>query len=248
MKFNNKTVLITGAGQGMGQGVARYFASEGALLLVNDIDVEKANATVALIESDGGKAHACAFDVTDYSAVEQAVNAAEAAHGGIDILINNAGNAGHRATHQIPFKDMPVEEWDWYIGVNLFGVMNCTRAVLPGMCERKWGRVIQISSEAGRVGLEINVSVYGAAKAGAAHLMRHIAKEVGPDGVTANIVSLGLMDNVPEEFTSRIVKTIPTRRLGTHGDVAAAAAYLASEEASWVTGQTIAVNGGVNGS
>lgn len=246
MKFENKTALITGAGQGMGQGVARYLANEGALVLVNDIDLAKAQETVALIEGSGGKAEPCVFDVTKYDVVEAAISPLEDKHGGIDILVNNAGNAGHRATHQVSFKDMPVEEWDWYLGVNLYGVMNCTKVVLNGMCERKWGRIVTISSEAGRVGLEINVSVYGAAKAGASHLMRHIAKEVGPDGVTANIVSLGLMNNVPEEFTARIVKTIPTRSLGCDEDVAAAVGYLASEDASYVTGQTIVVNGGVH--
>ena len=112
------------------------------------------------------------------------------------------------------------------------------------MCERGWGRVITISSEAGRVGLDINVSVYGAAKAGAAHLMRHVAREVGPYGVTANVISLGLMDNVPDEFTQPIIKTIPVRRLGSGEDVAAAVDYLASDGASWVTGQTLTVNGG----
>jgi NAD(P)-dependent dehydrogenase (short-subunit alcohol dehydrogenase family) len=104
--------------------------------------------------------------------------------------------------------------------------------------------VITISSEAGRAGLDINVSVYGAAKAGAAHLMRHVSREVGPFGVTANVVSLGLMNNVPPEFTDRIVKTIPARRLGSPDDVAAAVDYLISDGASWITGQTLPVNGG----
>ena len=141
---------------------------------------------------------------------------------------------------------MPPEEWSWYLGVNLFGVMHCTKAVLDGMCERGWGRIVTISSEAGRNGLDIGVSVYGAAKAGAAHLMRHLAREVGPDGVTANVVSLGLMDNVPEEFAGPYIRTIPMRRLGSPDDVAGAVAFLTSDDASWVTGQTLVVNGGSN--
>ena len=131
-----------------------------------------------------------------------------------------------------------------YIGINLYGVLNCTKAVIQGMCDRGWGRIITISSEAGRAGLDINVSIYGAAKAGAAHLMRHLAREVGPYGVTANVVSLGLMDNVPEEFAGPVIKTIPVRRLGTTEDVAEAVGYLTSDGASWVTGQTLPVNGG----
>ncbi len=239
-----KTALITGAGQNMGLGVARHLAAQGIQVLINDIDPERAEAAAAEIRASGGNALAAAFDITKTDIALSRIAELEAENGGIDILVNNAGNAGHKATHQIPFKDMPPEEWDMYIGVNLYGVLNCTKAVLNGMCDRGWGRVITISSEAGRVGLDINVSVYGAAKAGAAHLMRHIAREVGPYGVTANVVSLGLMDNVPDEFAGPIIKTIPTRRLGTGEDVAAAVDYLTSDAASWVTGQTLPVNGG----
>ncbi len=145
---------------------------------------------------------------------------------------------------QMSFRDMPHTEWDKYIAVNLYGVLNCTKAVVDGMCERGWGRIIVISSEAGRSGLDIGVSIYGAAKAAGAHFMRHLAREVGPQGVTANVISLGLMDNVPEEFTASLVKGIPARRLGSSDDVAHAVSYLIAEEASWVTGQTLVINGG----
>lgn len=239
-----RTALITGAGQNMGLGVARHMAAQGIKVLINDIEGERAEAAAADIYTSGGQAFAAAFDITETETVLNSIAKLEAEHGGIDILVNNAGNAGTQATHQIPFKDMPPEEWDMYIGVNFYGVLNCTKAVLNGMCDRGWGRVITISSEAGRAGLDINVSVYGAAKAGAAHLMRHLAREVGPYGVTANVVSLGLMDNVPEEFTGPLIKTIPMRRLGSGEDVAAAVDYLASEDAFWVTGQTLPVNGG----
>ncbi len=244
MSQQEKIALVTGAGQNMGLGVARRLAAIGIHVLINDIDADKAEAAASSIRERGHKASSAPFDITDTATVLKAVGALEAELGGIDILVNNAGNAGTRATHQISFKDMPTEEWDMYLKVNLYGVMNCTKAVLSGMCDRGWGRVITISSEAGRQGLDINVSVYGAAKAGAAHLMRHIAREVGPDGVTANVVSLGLMDNVPEEFTAPIVKTIPTRRLGSGDDVGSAVEYLISDGASWVTGQTLVLNGG----
>lgn len=244
MSLNERTALITGAGQGMGLVVARRLAAQGVKVIINDIDPAKAESATQEIIAAGGKALAAPFDITNTETVMARVAELEAEVGAIDILINNAGNAGHRDTHQIAFKDMPPEEWEMYIGVNLYGVLNCTKAVLNGMCERGWGRIITISSEAGRAGLDINVSVYGAAKAGAAHLMRHVAREVGPDGVTANVVSLGLMDNVPDEFAGPVIKTIPMRRLGSGEDVAAAVEYLTSDAASWVTGQTLPVNGG----
>ena len=244
MNQKQRTALITGAGQGMGLGVAQYLASRGIQVIINDIDQNKADAAAAEVTASGGSALAAAFDITDTKVALSRIAELDAKTSGIDILVNNAGNAGTNPTHQIPFKDMPPEEWDMYIGVNLYGVLNCTRAVLNPMCERGWGRVITISSEAGRSGLDINVSVYGAAKAGAAHLMRHISREVGPYGVTANVISLGLMDNVPEEFTARIIPTIPARRLGSGQDVANAVEYLVSDGASWVTGQTLPLNGG----
>ena len=244
MNQKQRTALITGAGQGMGLGVAQHLASRGIQVIINDIDQNKADAAAAEVTASGGSALAAAFDITDTKVALSRIAELDAKTSGIDILVNNAGHAGTNPTHQIPFKDMPPEEWDMYIGVNLYGVLNCTRAVLNPMCERGWGRVITISSEAGRSGLDINVSVYGAAKAGAAHLMRHISREVGPYGVTANVISLGLMDNVPEEFTARIIPTIPARRLGSGQDVANAVEYLVSDGASWVTGQTLPLNGG----
>lgn len=244
MSTEKRTVLITGAGQGMGLVVAKQLAADGLQVLVNDIDPAKAAAAAEQIIADGGDAVPAAFDVTKINEVLTSVESLSSKTGGIDILINNAGNAGTTAMNQLPFKDLPHEEWDNYLGVNLYGVMNCTKAVLNGMCDRGWGRVVTISSEAGRQGLDINVSIYGMAKAGAAHLMRHIAREVGPAGVTANVIALGLMDNVPEEFTGAIIPTIPARRLGTGHDLAHAVKYLIAEEASWVTGQTLPVNGG----
>lgn len=239
-----RTALITGAGQGVGQGIAEYLARSGYRVLVNDIDANRAAAVTAAIAEAGGEAIAAPFDITVTESSLAAIKALEAETGAIDILVNNAGNAGAGPMPQMFFKDMPPSEWEKYIAVNLYGVLNCTKAVIGGMCERGWGRVIVISSEAGRTGLDIGVSLYGAAKAGGAHFIRHLAREVGPQGVTANVVSLGLMDNVPEEFAGKLIKTIPARRLGTAQDAASAVAYLASDEAAWVTGQTLAVNGG----
>ncbi len=245
MNRPQRTALITGAGQFVGLGIARALAEDGFHVLINDIDASKAAAAVEEIRAGGGSASSAVFDVTDFAAVTAAVENISADYGGVDVLINNAGNAGAHTMNMSRFKDMPQSEWDRYLSVNLYGVLNCTKAVISGMCERGWGRVITISSEAGRVGLDIGVSLYGVAKAGAAHLMRHLAREVGPDGVTCNIISLGLMNNVPEEFSAGLIKGIPVRRLGSPEDIGASASYLCSDGASWVTGQTLVVNGGV---
>lgn len=243
-EFKDRIALVTGAGQGMGLGVARRLSELGAQVLLNDIDAEKAESAAQEIVASGGKAVALPFDITDIEQTLEIVKQIESALGGIDILVNNAGNAGAVDMLQMAFKDMPPEQWDKYIAVNLYGVLNCSKAVINGMCERRWGRIITISSEAGRAGLDIGVSIYGAAKAGGAHFMRHLAREVGPFGVTANVISLGLMDNIPDEFAGPIINTIPARRLGSADDAAAAVEYLASEGARWVTGQTLVVNGG----
>lgn len=238
--LNGKTALVTGAGQGVGLGIAHGLAEQGAKVLVNDLDSVKADNAVSGIREQGGQADSLCFDVTDLEGVKQQIGAA----GRIDILVNNVGNAGAQAMGQQKFADMSPELWQTFIDVNLYGVLNCTHAVLPGMMERKWGRVITISSEAGRSGLNIGVSIYGTAKAGAINFMRHLSQEVGCDHITANSIALGLMDNVPEEFTSKIIRGIPAGRLGTPQDAAAAVIYLASEEASWVTGQVLSANGG----
>lgn len=242
--MTKKTALVTGAGQGVGKGIAEQLASSGYRVLVNDIDATRAETVALNIKAAGTEAIAAPFDITATASAMAAIQALEMETGGIDILVNNAGNAGAGPMPQMFFKDMPPSEWDKYIAVNLYGVLNCTKAVLEGMCDRGWGRIIVISSEAGRTGLDIGVSLYGAAKAGGAHFIRHLAREVGPQGITANVVSLGLMDNVPEEFAGKLIKTIPARRLGKAEDAAQAVAYLASEEAAWVTGQTLVVNGG----
>ena len=244
MKAGDRTALITGAGQGMGLGIARRLAAAGIRVVLNDIDPGRADSAASEIARSGAEAIPAAFDITEAAEALPAIAELEDRHGGIDILVNNAGNAGTHAVEQLSFREMPIEHWDRFLRVNLYGALICTKAVVDGMCDRGWGRIITISSEAGRVGLDINVSVYGVAKAGAAHLMRHLAREVGPSGVTANTVALGLMDNVPDEFAGPIIRTIPARRLGTPTDVGAAVAFLASDDAEWITGQTLVLNGG----
>jgi NAD(P)-dependent dehydrogenase (short-subunit alcohol dehydrogenase family) len=183
--------------------------------------------------------------VTDRAAVDAGIAEVEAQLGGIDILVNNAGNAGASSMVVSQFREMDPEQWDRFVDVNLYGVLNCTHAVIDGMCERGWGRVITISSGAGVVGLRMGIAIYAAGKSGAIGFMRHLAMEVARTGVTANTLALGLM-GVQEltELTRDTARQIPVGRLGSPDDVGAACVYLASNEAAWLTGQTINLNGG----
>lgn len=139
---------------------------------------------------------------------------------------------------------MPIEEWERYVDLNLYGSLHMIKAVIDPMCDRGWGRIIQISSGAGRTGLSIGVSLYGAAKSGVEGFVRHLAAEVARHGVTVNTVALGLMAHSAGDATAHIARTVPVGRLGRPDDVGAAVVYLASEEAGWLTGQTIPLNGG----
>lgn len=244
--LTGKVALITGAGQGVGAGIARALAAQGASVAVNDVRAERAQDVVDTITAAGGRAAVAAFDVTDYAAVSAAVEQVAASLGAVDILVNNAGNGGAEGMRPQQFRESDPASWEGPIRVNLYGVLHCTRAVINPMCERGWGRVITISSGAGTVGLRIGVSPYGAGKGGALSFMRHLAVENARFGVTANTLALGLMNvqGAPSEVTEGLAKQIPVGRLGTAEDIGAACVYLASPEASWMTGQTIEINGG----
>jgi NAD(P)-dependent dehydrogenase (short-subunit alcohol dehydrogenase family) len=241
--LSGRTALVTGAGQGMGAGVARLLALSGAQVGVNDLHEERATETVAAIRQAGGVAASACFDVSDYAAVEAGVERVERELGPLDVLVNNAGVPPGMALQK--FRDSQPADWRPYVELNLYGVMNCARAAVDGMCQRGFGRIITISSGAGTTGLNLGVSPYAAGKGGGISFMRHLAMEIAAEGVTANTVALGLMNNQGQpEVTLHLARGVPTGRLGEPEDVGAICVFLASNEASWMTGQTIQLNGG----
>ena len=240
--LTGRTALVTGAGQGVGFGIATTLLEAGAKVFVNDLVPERAESAAQAL---GANATALPFSVADREAVASAI----AGIGPVDILVNNAGIPP--TMRPVKFRDMDPAEWSAYIDVNLYGVVNCVSATIDGMCERGWGRVITISSGAGTQGLNIGVSMYGAGKGGAISFMRHLAVETARSGVTANTLALGLMERddpvMTEEsrtVTASMAKQVPVGRLGTGRDIGYTCVFLASDEAEWITGQTIAVNGG----
>ena len=238
-----RTALVTGAGQGVGAGIARALARQGAAVAVNDLVAERAAQTVAAIRGDGGRAETVGFDVIDYDAVSRGVAEVERTLGPISILVNNAGVPPGMNVQL--FRDSQPADWRKYVDLNVYGVMNCSRAVIEGMCARGFGRIVTISSGAGTVGLAFGVSAYAAGKGGGISFMRHLALENARSGVTANTIAIGLIDNQADpSVTEFLAKGIPVGRLGKPEDIAPLCVYLASNEAGWMTGQTIELNGG----
>lgn len=248
--LSGRRVLITGAGQGVGRGLAHAFATAGAEVLVNDLLPARASAVVDELRAGGGSAAPAAFDVTDFDAVTSAV----AAQGVPDILVNNAGNAGAQGfPGRGPFAESEPADWEPYLRVNLYGVMHCTRAVLPAMVAKGWGRILTIVSDAGRTG-DANGAAYAASKAGAAGLTRSLAVENGRYGITANNIALGTMrtplteqlwaEHADSPAAKAILQNYAIRRPGNPDDAASLAVLLASDHGAWITGQTIPVNGG----
>jgi NAD(P)-dependent dehydrogenase (short-subunit alcohol dehydrogenase family) len=248
--LDGKRALVSGAGQSVGEAVARLLAAAGAEVIVNDYFADRADAVVGRIVADGGLALPASFDVTDYARVHDAF----AEVGRVDILVNNAGNAGAEGWGgKARFVDTTPEDWAKYLSVNLDGVMNCTHAALPSMIAAEWGRIVTIVSDAARIG-EPQMAAYSAAKAGAAGFCRAIAHEVGRHGITVNNIALGTMrttltepfwdDPTKADQQAAMMARYLIRRPGDPEDVAWMVASLVSPRASWVTGQTIPVNGG----
>jgi len=250
-RLDGRVALVTGAGPNNGRGVARALAAAGAAVAVGDKHAATAATSRAAIEGESPKVVDVAFDVTDLAAVRAGLAAVEEQLGAVDILVNNAGlpdpQPGQTAGYLGPFKDSDPSLWHRWIDINLYGAMNCIRTVLPGMVDRGFGRIIQISSTSGSRGTATGGSVYGASKAGIEGLLRHVAQEVAPHGVTANSLALGPLEGegrVENDKTSYTLSLIPVGRRGRPAEVGAAAVWLASDEGAWVTGQTIHLNGG----
>ena len=246
-ELTGRIALVSGAGQSVGEGIATVLARQGAAVIVNHLIGARAERVAAQVVAEGNTAIAKAFDVTDYEATVAAVRAAEAELGGqVNILVNNAGVAETRVIK--PFRELTPDQWPPSIDLNIYGAMNCVKAVLDGMCDSGWGRIVQISSGSARTGQNINYSMYATGKSGIEGFIRHLAAETGQYGVTANIVALGQQANLAEKMTpemiDKIITTIPIGRLGDPIEVGAFCAYLASNESGGMTGQTLDFNGG----
>lgn len=252
LKLVGRVALVTGAGQGVGAEIARNLANHGAAVVVNDFYRDRAETIAQELTSAGASAIHLAADVSDYDDVQTMFDTARKHFGHIDILVNNAGNAGPTGSivESVPFWETSPDDWERWMKVNYYGVLNTTRVALPGMVERQFGRIITIVSDAGRVG-EPNFVVYSGAKAGATALMRSVAKAVGQYQITANSIALATIETpttapVIEDPATRkaMLKHYVIRRLGQPADAAGLALFMASDAASWITGQTYPVNGG----
>ena len=255
LDLNGRVALVTGAGQGVGRQIALHLGAHNAGgVVVNDYVLERAEAVAEEIRAAGGKALALQADVSDHANVKAMVAEAQGKLGPIGVLVNNAGNAGANPSPELrkPFWESGPEVWNSFIGVNLYGVMNCTAAVIPGMIARQApGRIVTIISEAGRWG-DAGLEPYAAAKAGAAGFMRSVARTLGRYEITANSVAIALtatpavertLQGDPERLKRQMEKYI-IRRPGRPDDVANMVLFLASDASSWITGQVYPVNGG----
>lgn len=248
--LKDKNVIVTGGGGAIGGAICRRFAEYGARVGVFDKNADGAASVVDTIKRTGGAAAACAVDITDYAAVAEAVAGFERNFGPTGILVNNAG-----WDRFINFVDTTPELWEQLIAINLKGALNMSHIVLKGMMSRGHGRVVTISSDAGRVGSS-QEAVYSACKGGLIAFTKTVAREVARRGITLNTVCPGPTDTpllasaTPEgergeRFKAALVGAIPMKRVGRPDDIPGAVCFLASDDAAFITGQTISVSGGL---
>jgi len=249
-RFDNQTVIVTGGGGGIGGATCRRFGKEGARVAVFDLNLEAAEKVAAVVRAEGGVAQAFKCDITDRASVNAAVVAAEAELGPIDVLVNNAGWDVFK-----PFTKTEPAQWDKLIAINLTGALHMHHAVLPGMAIRKKGRIVNISSDAARVGSS-GEAVYAACKGGLVAFSKTIAREHARHGITVNVVCPGPTDTAlfadykegagnPEKLMEAFTRSIPLGRIGQPDDLPGAVLFFASSDAAFVTGQVLSVSGGL---
>ncbi len=250
-RYENRKVLITAAGSGIGQGVALRLAREGGEVTIWDRDEAALSETAAEAEKEGLHLVTQSLDMTDCDAISHAADAALERSGGIDVLINNIGGSLHT-----PFKflDQTDEDWERVLAVNVTACIRSTRAFLPQMVRSGYGRIINMGSKAGRFGSLFAGANYTASKGAMQAFTLQIAQEFGPHGITCNTVCPGailtprvkglLEERQSKEERNSVLQSIPVRRHGTVGDIAAAIAFLASDEAGFINGASLDVNGG----
>jgi len=249
-KFSGKVVIVTGGGGGIGGASCKRFAQEGAKVAVFDMNLEAARKVASAITAVGGHATAFKCDITNRNAVDQAVNAVEASLGPIDVLVNNAGWDVFK-----PFTKTTPDQWDRLIAINLTGALHMHHAVLPLMAARKSGRVVNIASDAARVGSS-GEAVYAACKGGLVAFSKTIAREHARHNITVNVVCPGPTDTAlfadykegagnPEKLMEAFTRAIPLGRIGQPEDLPGAILFFASDDAAYVTGQVLSVSGGL---
>jgi 2-hydroxycyclohexanecarboxyl-CoA dehydrogenase len=249
-RFEGKTIVVTGGGGGIGGATCRTFALEGAKVAVFDLNLAAAKKVAADIVAAGGVADAFECDIANRASVDAAVAATGKTLGPIAVLVNNAGWDIFK-----PFARTTPDEWEKLIAINLTGALNMHHAILPGMAERRYGRIVNVASDAARVGSS-GEAVYAACKGGLVAFSKTIAREHARHGITVNVVCPGPTDTAllagvaagaanPEKLIEAFTRAIPLGRLGQANDLAGAIAFLASDDASFVTGQVLSVSGGL---
>lgn len=244
LNLDGRTALVTGASQGIGESIARRLATQGAKLIVAARSLDKLDRLAGEIGESGTQVYPLQLDLADPEAVGEKLKELPAEFGEIDILVNNAG-----ITADNIFARMKLEQWEQVIQVNLTGAFAVTRALCRGMMRRRWGRIVSVSSVVGLMG-NAGQANYAAAKAGLVGFSKALAREVAPRNVTVNVVAPGFIetamtDQIPEKNRQALLEAIPLGRLGAVDDVATAVAFLASEEAAYITGHVLNVSGGL---
>ena len=251
MRLGDKVAIITGGGGGIGRETCRLFAREGATTIVADLIIEGASAVADELNAQGYQALAMKIDVTDLDQAHHMADAVLGEFGRIDILANVAGgSAGPAIKSKLGlFAESTKERWDDMIHLNLYGVLNCTRAVINHMVERRCGKIVNIASTAGMIGMQRGAE-YSAAKGGVIAFTKALAKEVAPYGINVNSISPGVIGSprvreINNDKIQQWLEGIPLGRLGKPEEVATVALFLASDEASYITGENIVVAGGL---